>query len=360
MFGKKLSIVFSLLACTTTQSLGQDLELLFDRSELQNYTIGSNAGVDEQTVDPALALSSFGNSFGASAWRSRVENDMNYTSTPADGPCSLAVKALYREVCGSGRSGCPIEATYSSTCVNNLSGSEQDMRCVKVVDDYLAQCFGNSCMSGNQFRHNIQIHAVLKGNSSGTCSSTIVNVGELPSLQALQFNYGEPFESVPVSAAHCQHRSGDTADRKFDGQAWPRQIEDRLENQSGLNSNVVVLPTKGPTDSSMGLAAPEEFRETALLGFNALVELRNKVAQRNGIAEVPTVVCDGSPLCTVVQINSGDLTHTCQSSSGTSGGPILQNIAQDGQDPEWRIVGINEGSDGTGIVNSNKGWRLLQ
>jgi hypothetical protein len=98
------------------------------------------------------------------------------------------------------------------------------------------------------------------------------------------------------------------------------------------------------------------FARTAFQGFNSLIHYRNTAAKQASLGGARnTLMCDSSPLCTIVDVREGKLLHTCQSTKGGSGGALVQFI-----DGAWVLVGLNNGSPSQGLVTENDGLSLLE
>lgn len=344
------SVIVGILLLLPGLALGQDLSLPFPGAVLQQYTVPScdQLGCNRQVIEPGRALKAYGLSYGPSGqWVSRVQADRAYQAD-GDGntPCGSAVKALFKLVCGDDNN-CEIEARYDDKCLSNSTDQDTAQACVNVVGAYVRQCFGKGCPGWSYDR---LIGGALK------------NDGEEVSCSGSGFIFdssGRRGEPVVVTVAHCESeiRAGTWIVRH------PPSAVDQIlgkvddSSQKHFGSKIRAYEVKRHAIYPLGLGRPVAFATTYFQGFNSLIDSHNKVIDRSSVngQKYGPLLCDSSPLCTIVKIDSGKVLHTCQTTMGGSGGALFQEI-----DGTTAVVAVNNGSPSKGQVSENDGLQILK
>ncbi len=330
-----------------------------DENENRDFDIRVYARDNEQTVEPTLALDTFGSSAGASAWVERVRAHPKYNdgSIRGDGLCRRSIQNLYKHIC-DGNAYCSIEERYRTKCIEPSPGTEAAKKCIAVVDSYVDNCFGDECSPLGGVVDALEF--VVSLQSGGKCTGTVIHKGDWPKEV-----WDRPHELLdssfaPITAAHCKPQTQDTLARGLEGIVTGIFTKSELAavpDKVTLMDIRVTNATK-PDRWALRIAPPTEFAETIFVGLNVLLEMRNEVVKKLSLAGYTSrsaVTCDSSPLCTIVEVGSQDFAHTYQSTRGGSGGPVLQKAAGS---ETWSIVGMNEGAESSGQVSKNVGLRI--
>lgn len=331
----------------------------FEFQEVAPYELLQRCpGCDQQVIEPTIALAAFGGLPGGNGWRQAVLASTAYRNdTPRGESCTAAVRSLFQLVCGGDES-CEIEARYDDLCLNTQSAAVA-RSCVEVVDLYQ-----NNCMGGCPY--DVWWTAGAGALTTGSlgydgvqCSASVFRAEEGD-------RFLPPLEFVGVTAPHCLPTlevstrvvlRGVTLwdiDPPFDGfaNAFPEEPP-----------NFALVEPPLPDNRRQGwltLGEPAAFVETVFMGFNSLIDSRNRVNDRFRIVEsgFSPFFCDASPLCTIVKIDGDTLVHTCQTTRGGSGGALIQRNPQGSGYGGWLLVGINNGSPDRGLVVGNEGYVL--
>ena len=314
-------------------------------------------GVDKQIVEPRAAKSSFGWLPDAEKWRNRVAAEEPEIDQ-GKSACQLAIDELKAVACkDKSDTRCDIEKSYREVCLGTNDKATQGS-CVAAVDAYLGQCFGGGTPPGD-LGNAVSLCRVPNGGGDfeDYCSSSIAVTtirGDYSPLllTARHCLLSEMESTTPPVSFDLDQRCG------FDG------LSTRLSSYGQSSGDIAVIATskdsvlfRGPdTVSALPIARPVLFARTYLGGFNSLAQSRNEVADKynrnnqsppkNLPSSFPirsTLRWDASALCTIVKIEGDQITHTCQSASGTSGGALVQvDDNDDGTMP--RLVGIHLGA----------------
>lgn len=306
-------------------------------------------GVSSQIVEPQRAIDAYGGS-GGGQWRERVE--AAYPDVrKGQSTCQIAINELKALACGSATvAGCDVEDRYRSECVG-ASSRTRSGACVIAADNYFEHCFSGSRVDSVGLG---SIALMCRGNDENYCTTSLV-------LQ------NETWEERALSANHCFNEGAGMIRPVRDGRELPfcQQTDTSSYASSDADEDWYLYSSDIPAQFHLQLQAPTLFEVTAAGGLNVFAVIRNQAAKAyntttgsvpdnfpDAFEIISEIRWDSSVLCTVVEDGSTRLTHTCQSSRGTSGGPILQSPPGGGP---LRLVGINIGSGEVGPGPSNFG-----
>ena len=313
-------------------------------------------GCRRQVIEPGAATAKHGGDYGpAREWRDRVVNDDSYRADSDDDvTCGGAVRALFKFACDD-REDCEIENEYDAVCLR-AADQETAVQCVKVVGNYVRQCFGGGCR--------------FPVYQDGMVGGWFLNEGvEQPICSATMFSdiHDNEGAAVVTTVPHCEEklRPGTTVIRWTDNAGAVQLSEKRSKaRRQDVNQELPVFDVCDYSKQAMDARRPTEFAQTVFQGYNRLIASRNEVLTNlveqhrvtvEGETQYSPLFCDSSPLCTVVQVDGNGIMHTCQSSRGGSGGALYQKFG-DG----WRVVAVNNGATSSGQVTENEGITVLR
>jgi hypothetical protein len=369
-----LAVVAALLPATSfAQQTAQDTDPLFSAEDLGQVDLTRMAGPNEQVVDPELAMASFGTGSGDS-WKTRVMLSPAYAPGDAAPSCTNAIKSMFKHVC-QGADNCDLEVQYEQFCLSNNRSEDEKTKCLRVVRDYVGRCFGDGACGDPE-----ALNTGLLTSQNEICTASVMRKDDLLTRGVQledQFAGSDGFfDEVIVTARHCTHQANDkfspdpAVGLRCSQPSCEVNLGRRSDNTPKLNQNLVDFEsnskigdiTWGKFPPAAVANNPREFAPTIFIGYNSLAAMATKlqaghqVAEAKKTYELGSFLCDRSPLCTFVSNSGGKIVHTCQSSKGGSGGPLLQ---KDPNTNEWKIVGINEGSPDVGRVRGNQAWTVF-
>ena len=345
-----------LLPCS---AIAQDDNISWLYDGLANYEIPGcdDRGCERQVVEPTDAVREYGRHPDAHQWLARLGGDGRYRQDADDSEtCSGAVKALFKVVCDERRN-CSIEEEYESKCLSSQPDEETEQACVKVVDDYVNRCFGGYYEADARI---IGSYLTNDGEHEAFCSGARIELD----------SNGGP-RPIIVTVDHCNDDVEEDTTKAVGAPTGSNavMIVSALINSwelSEFNSELKLYHLNGGQRFPSSYMEPMLFAETVFMGFNSLIDMRNKVLERardgvGGTRYSSPLTYDSSPLCTIVYSDPRKIQHTCQSSMGGSGGALYQwvrdqqkNIVEEG------IVAVNEGATRSGQVSENRGLPLLR
>lgn len=289
----------------------------------------------EQPISPIAATGTFGSgSVAGSAWRSSVEKSEAEKSENGLLTCEAALGMLKTFACGEDTQ-CDIEKAYERKCWDEIDRNDTKTyaQCATVEHDYVASCF-----SGETFEEYLQ--------TFGTSTGTVLSDDILCNAAAFEMK-GVPYGAT---AKHCLKGDNFMHSSLYKGSmVHPKPHEMHLSSNPPFHTDgdlaimdVYDLRFKHPI--LLKAAAPETFAPTIFIAINRFSYLRHKLAIkfRKSEDQGSYYLVDQSPLCTVVSYDrsTGEITHTCQSSRGSSGGALIQKV-----NDRLSLVGIHVGYD---------------
>ena len=310
-----------------------------------------NLGNDQQIVSPVQAIGNFGvaRGFAADAWVERVK--MSEDARTANGAlsCDAAISSLNLAICGDSSS-CQIEEKYREQCNQSNLSQDQFTLCLNAERNYIKACFGD--VSPAWFDPNSLTTGGTDPDSGLLCNATFFEFGG--------DDWGNG-EFAIATARHCLEDAG----HHFDAMSlrWPRpsarfRLMEADRNLSPFEPtyDLAFLMGEGnglpdaselPTQGWLGSSRPELYAETVFVAYNLLSYYRAEMVRKNnhGFESLSYFhPIDASPLCTVVSYDpsSGVIQHTCQSSSGSSGGALIQYV-----NGRMSLVGVHLGFNDT-------------
>ncbi|WP_299817591.1 hypothetical protein [uncultured Roseibium sp.] len=297
----------------------------------------------EQPVSPDAATGTYGSGpDGGGAWSKRVASWERAKADAGRLTCQAAMSQLYTLVCPQDGD-CDIETAYENRCVRTLQDDDYK-QCLAVEKDYVASCF-----DGQNLRAELPYASISAG---GTPEDEVM-------CNAVSFRFrGDVFAA---SAGHCLKNGSLFSElhRSFPGLVF------RLEEQKSDLPFAVGGDFAFLTDLNNGLggladqqlldvAPPVLFAPTIFAAGNKISLLRHLMAKKNSHSEDMHRywLVDRSPLCTIVSYgeDTGRMSHTCQSSRGSSGGALIQQ-----KDGRPVLVGVHVGYSETNSNASNLG-----
>ncbi len=315
-------------------------------------------GFDKQIVEPRAAKSSFAGLPGAGDWNNRVAEE-NPEVDQGKSACQLAIDELKAVACrDEPDKRCDIETSYRRGCLDTRDKAIQGS-CVVAVDNYLNLCFGRGVPppGAESAVPLCRVTSDGRRNYEDYCSS---------SMAAVSINsYDRVFL---LTAKHCLPSNVQTEKPpvSFDlvGGCSVNGLDNGLSHYGSDSADLALVEASrhsalfdGPRRvETPSIGRPVLFKRTYLGGFSSLAESRNEAAENYNRNNNPppknlptsfplrsTLRWDTSALCTIVKIDGDQLTHTCQSASGTSGGAIVQLDGSDNNGAP-RLVGIHLGA----------------
>lgn len=297
---------------------------------------------DRQVISPTQATKSItanNTSTEAIAWKNAVDA---WRATQDKLTCDAAIGSLKTLVCEE--KDCKVENRYKSQCLDARIDTKHAKTCVTVVDDYLSACF-----SGGALQHTQSLDFSIGGTTERP----------LCSIATFEHNCYVSF----ATAAHCFNDV--TTLRSSFNTVEPHKIAEFKRREDG--------PFAAPDDFTFLTLTDTSIREvvrypllktkqavtfdpTIFTANNGFLLLRNEIIEKHDlhyefVIKWPPLITDRSPLCTVViTTDDGVQRHTCQSSGGSSGGALIQNL-----DEYFAVVGINRGGteSRTNITNAS-------
>lgn len=309
----------------------------------------SCAGCIEQVVSPKKARDQFGGVSGAaSRWRARSLEADQAAIDAEKVTCDAAVQVLFDTVCDGNRQ-CVIEDAYGDLCVQDHTNSPETLKsCLTAEATYVDACFGDGAFLAGA--DHLSFNGILSADTGeAVCSASVATMPE---------NYVASGQDAPVqlafTAEHCidgdNQAVGFRAPRSMDLVAAPARRPDHGSELDQLDARMFPIAFQARFETIQA-ADPVLFEPTAFCGLNAISMHRRAMAEMNNLRNfLHGGKCDTSNLCTIVSKVGTELRHTCQSTRGGSGGALVQK-----QEDQFVLVGINEGSDATGVVASNLG-----
>ncbi len=314
-------------------------------------------GINEQPISPRKAIAQFRRPSlpGSNAWEMRVSERKTERANAGLMTCDAAISQLYHSICDDPDE-CVIEDAYQQKCDRNSLSEETYKLCYAAEETY-----SDACMNGlfpNGFKWD-------QFSSGGTSEEEDVL------CNFTYFGYGasadEPFDQTGVvTARHCMEAlSEHVEDAYLHLDLEKRQTTNLYQNHgNSLFGGPGELVFVGNDDEGLpdfeewtilSSARPRLFSPTVFAGQNKLAYHRAEMVRKNERHnhlgnESWYHMIDASPLCTVVAYDSsaGDMRHTCQTSSGSSGGALIQVVAG-----IPRLVGVHVGFDDGGNNTSN-------
>lgn len=321
---------------------------------------------DQQFVSPKAARDRYYQS-EAREWRERSEGgDITNSDEVAQLTCDEAITSLFVFVCG-GNKGCEVESEYEKRCLLPKELSQYRLnKCLSTEQTYVSSCFATQGLEfgldvGHYSPYERSIGLIRSDDNSDDenllASSAIVKTHP--------DTFSEEEEHTAVTAAHVVDELEKAYGFSYVTKFPLMQRKFKEERESKKIDNYLVVGQLEPVGDDhdklitpLLAARPKLFDRTFFHSLNSISYTRHRMAEKFDLSrnlKYRYELIDRSATCTIAEIDSRRLEHTCQSTKGGSGGALIQL-----HKGEPVIVGINEGARTSGVVSHNVGTNLGQ